>query len=145
MPASTAKPPSASGCRIISLGRVDEPRGSLCVAEVGQHIPFEIRRVYWVFDVPGEGERAHHTHREQHEVLIAAQGAFTVHCEETGDLRSVYVLDSPDVGLLLPPMAFHHLDGFAPGAVCLVLASGPYDSDEYIYDYDEFRELVRRR
>ncbi len=138
------KPPSASRCRAISLGGVDESRGSLRVVEVGQQISFEIQRVYSVFDVPDEGERGHHAHLQQHEVLIAAQGAFTVHCEE-GDLRSVYVLDSPEIGLLLPPMVFHHLDGFSPDAVCLVLASGPYDRDEYVHDYEEFRELVRRR
>ncbi len=144
MPSHISKPPAASRCRVISLGRVDESRGSLCVAEVGQHVSFEIQRVYWIFDVPGQGERAHHAHLEQREVLIAAQGAFTVHCEER-DVRSVYVLDSPDVGLLLPPMVYHHLDDFSPDAVCLVLASGPYDSDEYVHDYDEFRQLVRRR
>jgi hypothetical protein len=131
----------ASRCQLIELGRVDESRGSLCVAEVGEHLGFMIERVYWVFDVPYGCERAHHAHREQYELLVAARGSFTVHCDE-GPVRSVYRLDSPETGLLLPPMVFHHLDDFSPGAMCLVLASGPYDSAEYVNTYDEFRELV---
>jgi len=129
---------------LIELGRVDEPRGSLCVAEVGKHLGFEIRRVYWVFDVPEGGERANHAHREQHEVLVAARGSFTVHCDD-GSVRSRHTLDSPGIGLLIPAMNFHHLDDFSPGALCLVLASGPYDDAEYVHQYEEFRELLSRR
>ncbi len=140
--ASRVSKASAGGrCQVIPLGRIDERRGSLCVAQVGEHISFEIQRVYWVFAVPGEGERAHHAHREQHELLVAARGTFTVHCDD-GDIRSSYTLDSPDAGLLLPPMVFHHLDDFSADALCLVLASGPYYASEYVHDYDEFRELM---
>ena len=140
--ASRVSKASAGGrCQVIPLGRIDERRGSLCVAQVGEHISFEIQRVYWVFAVPGEGERAHHAHREQHELLVAGRGAFTVHCDD-GNVRSSYTLDSPDAGLLLPPMVFHHLDDFSADALCLVLASGPYYASEYVHDYDEFRELM---
>jgi hypothetical protein len=108
-----------------------------------QHLSFDIQRAYWVFDVPGRAERAHHAHREQHELLVAASGSFVVHCDD-GHAVSDYVLDSPDTGLLIPPLVFHHLDEFSPGAVCLVFASGPYEYAEYLHDYDEFRELVGR-
>jgi oxalate decarboxylase/phosphoglucose isomerase-like protein (cupin superfamily) len=137
-----SNPPLANRCRIVQLGRIDEPRGSLCVAEVGQHIPFEVQRVYWVYDVPRGGERAYHAHREQQELLVAAAGAFTVHCEAADGLCSTYRLDSPDVGLLLPPMVFHRLDDFSAGALCLVLASGPYAPSEYVNDLAEFRALA---
>lgn len=137
-------PTASSRCRRISLGRVDEQRGSLCVAEVGRHIPFEIQRAYWIFDVPIEGKRADHAHREQSEVLIPVRGAFTVHCDD-GGVPTAYTLDSPDEALLLPPMVFHHLDDFAAGSLCLVFASGPYDPGEYMTNYDEFRALIARR
>jgi WxcM-like, C-terminal len=135
---------SARRCQRVSLGRVDERRGSLCVAEVGRHVPFEIHRVYWIFDVPIGGRRADHAHREQTELLIPVRGAFTVHCDE-GDVQTDYTLDSPDEALLLPPLVFHHLDDFAPGSMCLVFASGPYDQNEYINDYRDFRELIAQR
>jgi hypothetical protein len=135
---------SSGRCRLVSLGRVDEPRGSLCVAEVGRHIPFDVRRAYWISDVPITGTRANHAHRWQSELLVPARGAFTIHCDD-GEVQTAYRLSSPDEALLLPPMVFHRLDDFAPGSLCLVLASGPYDPNEYLTDYREFRELVARR
>ncbi|MFZ0041129.1 MAG: FdtA/QdtA family cupin domain-containing protein [Solirubrobacteraceae bacterium] len=134
----------ASRCQELSLGRFDETRGSLCVAELGRDIPFPIVRVYWIFDVPRGGQRAHHAHRRQTEVLIAVRGGFTVHCDD-GEVTSVHVLDSPATGLLLPPMVFHHLEDFASGTVCVVLASDAYDPAEYVYDRAEFDSLLRRR
>jgi mannose-6-phosphate isomerase-like protein (cupin superfamily) len=139
-PRAVLKPPS-SRCRLISLGRFDEPRGSLCVAEVGRHVPFEVERSYWIFGVPRGGERANHAHREQSELLISARGAFTVHCDD-GNVQTVHTLSSPDEALLLPPMVFHRLDNFVPGSLCLVFASGPYDPHEYVNDYAEFRKLI---
>lgn len=133
-----------SRCQELSLGRIDEQRGSLCVAEAGRHVPFEIQRVYWIFDVPGEGQRANHAHREQTELLVAVRGGFTVHCDD-GSVETVHRLDAPERGLLLPAMVFHHLDHFTPGALCLVFASGPYDAAEYVNDHQEFRELMASR
>jgi len=135
---------ASTRAQLLQLGVVEEPRGSLSVAEAARHVPFEIKRVYWVYAVPPGGERAHHAHREQHELLVAAHGAFTVHCDD-GNVRSVHRLDSPAYGLLLPQMMWHHLEGFSEGAICLVLASGPYDYDEYVHDYDEFRKLTAPR
>jgi dTDP-4-dehydrorhamnose 3,5-epimerase-like enzyme len=104
-------------------------------------VPFEIKRVYWVFGIPSEGARAHHAHREQEELVVAARGGFTIHCDD-GRVRSIYRLDSPALGLLLPALVWHHLDDFSDDALCLVLASGPYDPKEYVYDHDEFVELA---
>lgn len=132
---------TASSATLIALPRFDESRGSLCSAEVGELIPFEIQRVFWVFDVPDGSERGRHAHREQWEVLIAARGRFTVHCDD-GSSQTAFTLISPDTGLLLPPMVFHHLDSFSPGALCLALASGPYDVSEYVCDYAEFRLMA---
>jgi dTDP-4-dehydrorhamnose 3,5-epimerase-like enzyme len=134
---------AGSRCELIQLTLVEEPRGRLGAAEALGQVPFDIKRVYWVSGVPPGGERAHHAHREQQELVVAAQGAFTVHCDD-GRVRSVYRLRSPACGLLLPEMVWHHLDEFSDGALCLVLASGEYDFDEYVHDYDEFRELSAR-
>jgi WxcM-like protein len=133
-----ADSPTAAACSLIALARVDEPRGSLCVAE---DLGFEIKRAYWIFDLPEGAERADHAHREQYEALVAVRGSFAVHCDD-GHRRDSWTLDSPDTGLFIPPMVFHRLDGFSPDAVCLVFASGPYLDAEYVHDYDEFRELV---
>jgi dTDP-4-dehydrorhamnose 3,5-epimerase-like enzyme len=133
-----------SRCRLVPLGRFDEERGSLCVAEASRHVPFQIKRIYWVFSVPQDRERGHHAHREQHELMVAVRGAFTVHTDD-GQVRITHRLDCSDRGLLVPKMVWHHLSGFSEDAVCLVLASGPYDEAEYVRDYKEFRELVASR
>lgn len=130
-----------SRCKLIQLTLVEESRGWLCAAEALAQVPFEIKRVYWVSGVPATGERAHHAHREQQELLVAARGAFTVHCHD-GRVRTVHRLNSPAIGLLLPEMVWHHLDQFSDEALCLVLASGPYDYTEYVHDYNEFRGLT---
>ena len=132
---------AVSRCELVELGVVEEPRGWLCVAEAFSQVPFEIKRVYWLSGVPPGGERAHHAHREQQELLVAARGSFTVHSDD-GRVRSVHRLSSPAHGLLPPEMVWHHLAEFSDGALCLVLASGPYDYGEYVHDYDEFRELT---
>ncbi len=130
-----------SRCELIQLTLVEEPRGWLCAAEGFSQVPFGIKRAYWVSGIPPGGERAHHAHREQQELVVAARGAFTVHCDD-GRVRSVYRLSSPECGLLLPEMVWHHLDDFSDEALCLALASGTYDHGEYVHDYDEFRGLT---
>jgi hypothetical protein len=114
------------------------------VAEAGRHIPFEIKRAYWVFDVPAGGKRANHAHRLQHELLVAVRGSFTVHSND-GRVRTVHRLEGPAKGLLLPEMVWHHLDEFSSDALCLALASGPYDASEYVHDCEEFLELTTSR
>jgi dTDP-4-dehydrorhamnose 3,5-epimerase-like enzyme len=138
---SAAEEAAGSRCELIELKLVEEPRGGLCAAEALLQVPFEIRRVYWVFGVPPGRQRAHHAHREQQELLVSARGEFTVYCDD-GRVRSVHRLTSPAWGLLLPEMVWHHLDEFSEDALCLVLASGPYDYGEYVHDYSEFQELT---
>lgn len=136
-----AQAQARSRCGLVQFELFEERRGSLCVAEVLRQISFEVRRVYWVFGVPPGGERAHHANRAQHEMLVAVTGAFTVHCDD-GRVRSEHRLSSPDRGLLIPEMVWHHLDDFTDGAVCLALASGTYEPSDYVRDYDEFLELT---
>ena len=134
--------PASSGRRLSTWTLVDIPlvpdaRGNLCFAEANRHVPFPIERVYWVCDIPEHTQRGGHAHRSVRELVVAAAGEFEVHCDN-GSHRETFHLDDPSRGLLLAPEVWRQLDGFSAGAVCLVLASGPYDEDEYIRDYAEF-------
>ena len=127
-------------CRLVALPHVAEPRGSLCVAEAARHVPFAIERVFWIFDVPGDGRRAFHAHREQHEFIVAASGSFSVRAEDRRATEH-FVLDSPDKGLFIPELVWVELTEFSPQALCLAFASGPYDEADNIRDHDEYRRL----
>ncbi len=132
-----------SRCELIKSRCFHEPRGSLCVAQVGEEVSFTFERAFWIFDVPLGEVRACHAHREQHELMVAVKGKFAIHCDD-GHVQTDYELGAPDTMLLVPPMVFHHLDGFSDDAVCFVLSSGPYDWSELVHDYGEFCELSAR-
>lgn len=126
---------------IIELPKHIDPRGNLTVAEEHKNIPFDIKRVYWTYDVPGGESRGGHAHREIHEVLVATSGSFTVTLDDGKETTTV-LLNHPWQGLLIPPCTWRTLNDFSSGAVCLVLASELYDEAEYINDYDEFLEIA---
>lgn len=124
--------------RIIKLPRIDDPRGNLTFLENGRHvIPFDIRRVYWTYDVPPDAERGGHAHRSCSEFIVAVAGSFAVNLFD-GKAWSRHILDNPSVGLLLPAGYWRTLDGYEPGSVTLALASDPFDENDYIRDFDEF-------
>lgn len=132
------KPPSIYDCTIIGLPRHDSDRkGNLTVVENDKTVPFSIRRVYYLYDVPGGENRGGHAHREQHRLIVAASGSFSVTLDDGHGKRS-FLLNHPYQGLLVPPGIWNTLDDFSSGAVCMVLASGLYDEDEYIRDYSGF-------
>src|SRR6266516_3719366 len=114
----------ATGWRLVSLPRISEDRGSLCVAEVYSQVPFAIARAFWVFDVPSGQRRACHAHRAQQEFIIAARGSFSARVDD-GTVRERYVLDAPDRGLFVPELVWLELTDFSPDAICLAFASGP--------------------
>jgi hypothetical protein len=122
---------------IIDLPVVSDPRGSLCVAESGRDIPFEIQRVYYLYDVPSQSTRAGHAHKALHQLLIALSGSFDVHLHD-GSHKETVTLNRPNRGLLIGPMQWRDIDNFSSGAVCLVLASHHYDEADYIRDFDDF-------
>lgn len=124
-------------CRIIDLPRVTDPRGNLTFIEGGRHIPFEIRRVYYLYDVPGGAERGGHAHRELEQVIIAMSGSFDVVLDDGTQQRRVH-LNRSYHGLYVCPMVWRELDNFSSGSVCLVLASNPYDEADYFRDYEAF-------
>jgi hypothetical protein len=125
------------GCRLIDLPRIAEPRGNLTFVENGRHIPFDIRRVYYLYDIPGGAERGGHAHRRLQQLLIAIAGSFDVVVDD-GRKRQRYHLNRSYFGLYLPPMTWRELDNFSSGSVCLVLASDPYDEADYYRDYQTY-------
>lgn len=122
---------------IIDFPKIIDPRGNLTVAESMQHVPFNVRRVYWTYDVPAGESRGGHAHKQCREVIIAVSGSFTVTLDNCSEKKSFH-LNHPWQGLLVETGIWRTLDDFSSGAVCLVLASEPYDKSDYIYDYNEY-------
>jgi dTDP-4-dehydrorhamnose 3,5-epimerase-like enzyme len=130
--------------KVIEIPKIVDPRGNLSFIEGGRHVPFEIRRVYYLYDVPGGEARGGHSHLELSQLLIAASGSFTVVLDD-GHVRQKITLNRPDRGLHITPGIWRELEDFSSGAVCLVLASHPYDEADYIRDYDNFLKAVKKR
>lgn len=134
---------TASLAKYIELPVITDPRGNLCVAESGPHLPFEIRRVYFLYDVPGGSVRAGHAHRELNQLVLALSGSFDVRLHD-GEREEVVTLNRPNRGLHMGPMVWREIENFSSGSVCLVLASHLYDEADYIRDFDTFLETARR-
>lgn len=126
-----------SQCRIITLPRVNDPRGNLTAIEGGEHVPFEIKRVYYLYDVPGGASRAGHGHKKLEQLIIAMSGSFDIKLDD-GFTRETFHLNRSYFGLYVPAMVWRDIDNFSSGSVCMVLASEHYDRSDYFYDYDEF-------
>jgi hypothetical protein len=124
-------------CRIIDLPRINDPRGNLTFIEGGNHIPFEITRTYYLYDVPGGAERGGHGHKALSQLIIAMSGSFDVHLDD-GFGRKSFHLNRSYYGLYVPPMIWREIDNFSSGSVCLVLASNHYDESDYYRDHDAF-------
>lgn len=109
-----------------------------------QQIPFRVKRAYWIYGVPQGENRGGHAHKQLRQVIIAAKGSFTVNLDD-GHEKKQYHLTRPDQGLFLDTEIWRTLDNFSPGAVCLVLASEPYDADDYLYEYEKFLDYISSR
>lgn len=131
-------------CRIIQLPRIKDPRGNLTFIESNQQIPFEIRRVYYLYDVPGGSERGGHAHKELQQLIIAMSGSFDIHLDDSKE-RKTFHLNRSYFGLLVCPMIWREIDNFSSGAVCMVLASDFYTEDDYYRDYQVFKEAATQR
>lgn len=128
--------------KFIQLPVISDPRGNLCVAEAGRHAPFDIQRVYFLYDVPSGSVRAGHAHRALHQILLAVSGSFNVRLHD-GYAEETVTLNRPHVGLLIGPGVWREIDNFSSGSVCLVLASAHYDEADYFRDFDQFVSHVR--
>ncbi len=125
---------------IVELPRHLDVRGNLSVVESGINLPFDIKRVYYIYDVPGGESRGSHAHRATQEMIIAVGGSFSVNLEYDGKTESI-LLNKPYIGLLIHPGVWRTLVDFSSGAVALVLASDFFDEGDYIRDYQEFKSL----
>jgi oxalate decarboxylase/phosphoglucose isomerase-like protein (cupin superfamily) len=128
--------------RVMEFRRIANPRGNLTPIEGTQDVPFDIKRVYYLYDVPGGEVRGGHAHRHVEQVIIAASGSFDVVLDD-GVKRARFMLNRSYYGLYVPTMVWRELENFSSGSVCLVLASDHYGEDDYIRDIHEFRESLK--
>ncbi len=124
----------------IDLPKITDIRGNLTFIEQEKHIPFKIKRVYYLYDVPGGETRGGHAHRKLEQFIIAASGSFDI-VIDNGLKRETITLNRSYYGLYIPKMIWRELENFSSGSVCLVLASRYYDPSDYIYQYDEFKRI----
>jgi len=130
-----------SDCKLLDLPKVHDQRGNLTFIEGMRHVPFELRRVYYLYDVPGGSDRGAHAHRSLHQFIVAMSGSFDVVLDD-GTATHRFHLNRSYFGLYVCPMMWRYLDNFSSGAVCLVLASSNYDESDYIRNYDQFLQEV---
>lgn len=133
---------SIENCRVVELPKITDPRGNLTFIEADRHVPFDIRRVYYLYDVPGGAERGGHAHKGLHQLIVAMSGSFDVVLDD-GHQKKRFHLNRSYYGLYVCPMIWRELDNFSSGSVCMVLASNLYDEEDYYRDYDTYMSVVR--
>ena len=131
-------------CKIIDLPMIKNPKGNLTFIEARRHIPFDIRRVYYLYDIPGGEDRGGHAHRALHQLIIAMSGSFDIRLDDGRAKKTVH-MNRSYYGLYVCPMIWREIDNFSSGAVCMALASELYDEADYYRDYDQFIRDVRKR
>ena len=131
---------SLDKCKIIELPKIEDVRGNLTFIEANEHVPYDIKRVYYLYDVPGGEKRGGHAHKSLEQFIIAASGSFDVILDD-GNQRKRFHLNRSYYGLYVPTKIWRELDNFSSGSVCVVLASEHFDEEDYIRDYNEFKML----
>lgn len=131
-------------CRIITLPRHRHPNGSLTVVDNADGAPFDIKRVFYLYDVPGDSSRGGHSHHQAQEIIVAASGSFDVTLTDGHNTRT-FSLNRPYHGLYIPAGIWRSLDNFSSGAVCLVLTSECFDEADYVRDFDHFTRLTANK
>ena len=131
-----------SDCNLVELPKIMDRRGNLTVVENSRHIPFDVKRIFYLYDVPGGADRAGHALIKCTQLLIAASGSFDVILDD-GTKREKYHLNRSYYGLCIPPLIWREIENFSSGSICLVLASNIYDPEDYYRTYDEFIKAVK--
>ena len=128
---------SIYNCPIIPLNKIHNRAGNITIIEGEENIPFPIRRIYYLYDIPGGESRGGHGHKELYQLIVAASGSFDVLLDD-GQNKKIVKLNRPNYGLLIVPGIWRELFEFSSGSVCLVLASHKYNENDYFRDYDQF-------
>ena len=137
-----AKKSTVQDCSIIELDKRHHEKGNITVVENNQEIPFEVKRIYFLYDVPGGEARGGHAHKDLRQLIVAASGSFCVNLDDGNSKRTIF-LNRPYQGLLIVPGIWRELDDFSSGSVCLVLASECYDEKDYLREYEEFTRFKK--
>lgn len=133
-----------SKCKIIDLPKITDSRGNLTFVEGNKHIPFEIKRVYYLYDVPGGEERGGHAHKRLQQFIVAVSGSFDIILDD-GYGKKRFHLNRSYYGVYVPFMIWREMNNFSSGSVCLVLASEYYDEEDYIREYKEFLQILKMK
>jgi len=127
------------GVKILDLPKIPDVRGNLTFIEMNNHIPFDIERAFWTYDVPGGQQRGGHAYKEANEFIVALSGSFDVVLND-GQSTKVYSLNRSYYGLYVPKMIWEHLENFSTNSLCLTLSSTKYDEKDYLRDFEEFKK-----
>jgi len=135
---------SVYDCVILPLSKIHNRAGNITIVEGQAHIPFDVRRIYYLYDIPGGEDRGGHAHKELHQLIVAASGSFHVLLDD-GQNKKIVTLNRPDYGLMVVPGIWRELFEFSSGAICLVLASQKYDQEDYIRQYNQFIDFRQKK
>jgi len=130
---------SVYDCVILPLNKIHNRAGNITIVEGNKHIPFEVKRIYYLYDIPGGEDRGGHAHKELRQLIVAASGSFDVLLDD-GQNKKIVTLNRPDYGLMVVPGIWRELMEFSSGAICLVLASDLYSENDYIREYEYFKK-----
>jgi hypothetical protein len=131
---------SVYDCVILPLNKIHNRAGNITIVEGNKHVPFDVRRIYYLYDIPGGEDRGGHAHKELHQLIVAVGGSFDVILDD-GMNKKIVTLNRPDYGLMVIPGIWRELIEFSSGATCLVLASHGYNTADYIRNYQEFQNF----
>jgi dTDP-4-dehydrorhamnose 3,5-epimerase-like enzyme len=129
---------------IIELPKIVDNRGNLSFIEKGPQLPFDIDRVYWIYDVPGGEKRGGHAFKTQYELIVAMSGSFDVVTQD-GDRTQRFTLNRSYYGLYIPKMIWRHMENFSTNSLALILANTSYAEEDYVRDYDEYLQLIHQK
>lgn len=133
---------TVNDCKIIQLSKIHNRAGNITIVENNLDIPFDVKRIYYLYDVPSNETRGGHAHKELYQLVIGASGSFNINLNDGRNSKTIF-LNRPDFGLLIVPGIWRDLSDFSSGSVCLVFASEIYSENDYIRDYDEFITLKK--